>query len=67
MAIPKDLTTMKSKGWAVVVDGEIEKVYPYRLQAIIHCYEKGYVWTCRRFGDNLYSNDVRIVRREMLD
>lgn len=53
--------------WCVVVDGEIEKEYPFRLQAIIHCYEKGYVWTCRKFGDNLYSNQVRIVERRLVE
>ena len=54
-------------GYSVVVNGEIENTYPFRLQAIIHCYEKGYVWTCKQFGDNLYGNDVRIVEEELLD
>lgn len=52
--------------WCVVVNGEVEKKYPYRLQAIIHCYEKGYVWTCRQFGDNLYNKSIKIVEEESL-
>ena len=53
--------------WYVVKDGVVEKEYPYRLQAIIHCYEKGYVWTYRRFGDNLYGTSVRILKKERLN
>lgn len=53
-------------GYSVVVDGEVEKTYPFRLQAIIHCYEKGYVWTCMRYGDNLYGEDVKIVREDLI-
>lgn len=53
-------------GYSVVVDGEVEKTYPFKLQAIIHCYEKGYVWTCKQYGDNLYGQDVKIVREDLL-
>ena len=53
--------------WCVVVNGQIEKEYPFRLQAIIHCYEAGYVWTNYKFGDNLYNNQVKIVERRVLE
>lgn len=49
--------------WLVVKDGVVEKEYPFRLQAIIHCYEKGYVWTCIEFGDNLYDDRIKIVEK----
>lgn len=47
--------------WAVVKDNEVVKAYPFKLQCVVWCYEKGLVYNCGRYGDRMWDSGYHIV------